>query len=209
MGRLSLLAALVLSLAVSGCALKPVAPAVPQADVAIGAGDRTDCQAIYGTAFHSEAERDWFTKNCTQWPYFNPTPGPQAAAPVGNYVPTQTCDQIRGKPYTSEGQHQWYLANCIGTPPGAPDQVTAPASQPSQPQVVAGPDRTNCGEITGTPYRSPNERQWYLANCVPPPQPVAPAPSQAVVVPAGGSAQGQQILVVPNPPAPAVPPAGR
>ena len=213
MGRLTLLLALMLSLTVSACALKPAPVAVEQPDVAIGTGDRTDCQAIYGTSFRSDAERDWFTSNCTQWPYFNPTPAPQAAASIANYVPTQTCDQIRGKPYSSEGQHQWYLANCLGTSPAAVGQVAAQpglpgqpqvAPQPgtlSQPQVAAGPDRTNCDEIRGTPYRSPTERQWYLGKCMPAPTPAAQAPGPVAAIPLTAP-QAAQPLIVPVPGSP-------
>jgi hypothetical protein len=32
--------------------------------------------------------------------------------------------------------------------------------------VTLTPDRTNCAEIEGTPYRSPNERIFYLGTCL-------------------------------------------
>jgi len=176
---------LLLSLALAACAFKPEPVSGGQPDVEVGSGDRTDCKTIYGTSFRSDAERDWFSSNCTEWPYFNPTPTPQAqgAASIANYLPTQTCDQIRGKPYTSEGQHQWYLANCLGTSQPGPTQVTVQPT-PGQSQVVTGPDRTNCDEIRGTPYRSPNERQWYLGNCAAPAPPVqGPGPVASIPLP--------------------------
>jgi hypothetical protein len=53
----------------------------------------------------------------------------------------------------------------LATPTLAP---TPPESQPeSQVPPTPLPDRVNCADITGTEYRSPTERQWYLANCVP------------------------------------------
>jgi predicted secreted Zn-dependent protease len=47
----------------------------------------------------------------------------------------------------------------------APSPVPAPTSAPS-PQVVALPDRTSCGEIRGTAYRSEAERAFFLQSCV-------------------------------------------
>jgi hypothetical protein len=41
--------------------------------------------------------------------------------------------------------------------------VSTPATARQTPTALA--DRTNCAEIRGTDYRSPAERQWFLANC--------------------------------------------
>ena len=213
MGRIPLFILFVVAMAGAACAPKPDpnAAALNQADVSVSAGDRTDCNQIYGTSFRSPGERGWFEKNCTQWPFFNPTETPATA----NYVPTETCDQVRGRPYTSEGQHQWYLANCLGTPqnppaptvPGQPPPGPAVPGQavPGQPVVIGGPDRSNCAEIKGTAYRSPTERTWYLANCMatPTPPPAAPAavPGQATAPPVVIAGQPQTVIVTGQPPA--------
>ena len=49
------------------------------------------------------------------------------------------------------------------TPTEAPP-TPAPTMAPP-PAPAALPDRTSCGEIAGTPYRSETERQWYLDHC--------------------------------------------
>lgn len=43
-----------------------------------------------------------------------------------------------------------------------------------EPELAPLPDRTNCEDITGKPYRSPTEREFYLAECVVPIQVVEP-----------------------------------
>jgi predicted secreted Zn-dependent protease len=51
-----------------------------------------------------------------------------------------------------------------GTGPDvAPTSV--PAFPTPRPSATPPPDRTNCAEIKGTPYRSDSERTFYLANC--------------------------------------------
>jgi hypothetical protein len=69
-------------------------------------------------------------------------------------------------------------------PPAATETPTAtsaesPTQTPVPPTATAGPDRTSCDEIRGTPYRSESERRWYLDNCVPPTatQPAATVPT--------------------------------
>jgi predicted secreted Zn-dependent protease len=65
------------------------------------------------------------------------------------------------------------------TPPGAPAE---PPPSPT-PQVAAAPetlpDRTECDEIRGSPYRSASERDFFLQSCAeaPPPEPAVSAPS--------------------------------
>ena len=44
-----------------------------------------------------------------------------------------------------------------------PSPTAAPTPEPTPTPV---PDREDCDEVQGTPYRSPSERTWYLANCV-------------------------------------------
>jgi hypothetical protein len=46
-----------------------------------------------------------------------------------------------------------------------------PLVQPTVAPTVAPPastatNRANCNEIRGKPYRSPEERTWFLANCI-------------------------------------------
>ena len=45
----------------------------------------------------------------------------------------------------------------------------SPQTQPPVPAPTATPvitNRANCDQIRGTDYNSPEERQWFLANCV-------------------------------------------
>jgi predicted secreted Zn-dependent protease len=61
----------------------------------------------------------------------------------------------------------------------APD--VAPTSTPAfptpRPSVTPPPDRTDCLQIKGTPYRSDTERAFYLANCTGTQAPAPTAPS--------------------------------
>ncbi len=49
-----------------------------------------------------------------------------------------------------------------------PDKVGE--SQPPEPTIA--PNRADCQQISGTPYRSPEERGWYLTNCSQPVDPI-------------------------------------
>ena len=59
-------------------------------------------------------------------------------------------------------------------PAPATPVAAAPTSNPSPspsatlvvpPTATVLPDRTTCGAVEGTSYRSDAERAWYLANC--------------------------------------------
>ena len=119
------------------------------------AGNRTDCEEMYGTAFRSDEERAWFNGHCARWPLVN-VPEYRSAPASANASLPQECNEMRGRPYSSDEQRRWYLANCLDDNEG--DSSTAGS------QVQSG-DRTNCDEILGTPYRSTAERAWYLINC--------------------------------------------
>jgi hypothetical protein len=49
--------------------------------------------------------------------------------------------------------------------PAASAPIVAPTSRQATPTPTRLPDRTSCAEIRNTDYRSPAERQWFLANC--------------------------------------------
>jgi len=44
------------------------------------------------------------------------------------------------------------------------DVAPTPTAQPTA--AAAAPNRKDCGAINGTAYQSPEEREWYLANCL-------------------------------------------
>jgi len=56
--------------------------------------------------------------------------------------------------------------------------VGAPTDAPTPPESL--PDRTNCDEIRGTPYRSTSERDFYVKNCL---SQAAPAVQQPALSP--------------------------
>ena len=61
----------------------------------------------------------------------------------------------------------------------SPTQTAIPPSP--QPTNTKLPDRINCAEVRGTDYRSPTEREWFIANCNPtPPPPPTPAPPEGM-----------------------------
>ncbi len=160
------------------------------------APDGRDCNAIRGTPYRSSAERDWYLQNCQG----NTAPG-QAATPAAASTPPPAatpattgtaqaqptpaagdradCSQIRGTPYRSSTERAWYQANCLNQPPAQATPNSTPGAQPAAP-ATAPPDRTDCNQIRGTPYRSNAERAWYQANCLnqaptPAPQPTLQA----------------------------------
>jgi hypothetical protein len=51
--------------------------------------------------------------------------------------------------------------------------VIVPSNPTAEPTATPTPlpDRTDCDEIRGTDYRSPAEREFYLASCVDQPEP--------------------------------------
>ena len=143
---------------------------------------RSDCTQILGTPFRSDEERTWFEQNCSKWPLVD---SPNAAAAVQQ---PPECASMRGKPYTSTDQRQWYLANCSGATKtqdnstarsSSGSQFTTPGtlqanplsqfsnSGSDQPPTTSGgdADRTDCGAIQGTAYRSAGERAWFMTNC--------------------------------------------
>lgn len=147
-------------LAVSEMAHVPSPTPAPQA--------RADCGEIMGTAFRSDAEREWFSKECSAWTdrtlgAVTPTPKPEASAtPPANRnddthrLVRERCDRMRGQLYDSREQRVWYQQNCEalgGGDAAATDQATPVAN------------RADCTRIRGTEYRSNQERDWYRANC--------------------------------------------
>lgn len=89
-----------------------------------------------------------------------------------------------------------FPATATTQPAETPQATATPALAPTPPQLEPEsrppptplPDRANCAEISGTEYRSPAERQWYLDNCIPTAVPatattLVPAPAQAVSPP--------------------------
>lgn len=61
----------------------------------------------------------------------------------------EDCNVLRDSNRRSATEQTWYEATCLVPP-----------------TPIVPPDRTNCAEIRGTPYRSPGERQFFLTNCV-------------------------------------------
>ena len=69
-----------------------------------------------------------------------------------------------------------------------PPATPAPPTPTPEPEPVPLPDRTSCEEIRGTDYRSEGEHQFFVANCIPTPAPLAPK-STPVPQPAGPAAR--------------------
>ena len=114
--------------------------------------DRTDCDAIFGTAFRSAAERHWFEESCSGWeaaPVTEAIEGnDEAGRPATAEAEDWECSDVRGRRYESPRQREWYLGSCLEAG-----------------RRASGPDRDNCGEIRGTRYRSEAERDWFRDNC--------------------------------------------
>ncbi len=67
----------------------------------------------------------------------------------------------------------------------------SPATSPTETPLA---DRSDCGEIQGTDYRSPQEREWYLGNCLATPAPTV-APPQTPPIP-GPEVTGERWVLV-------------
>jgi len=139
-----------------------VAP--PPANVVEDRDDRNDCVAIGGTAFRSNAERDWYRANCSAWPPIPVDAGPARTAAPAYVPPPAECIAMRGKPYSSNEQRAWYLANCNGQQPRP--ESPPPGQGGANAQLASSENRANCDQIRGTPYQGPGERDWYLKNCL-------------------------------------------
>lgn len=52
--------------------------------------------------------------------------------------------------------------------PALPEPTSTPQAAEAEPTAEPAPvnNRQNCDQIRGTQYISPEERTWYLANCV-------------------------------------------
>jgi len=57
------------------------------------------------------------------------------------------------------------IENIDVAPTASPTPAPAATSTP-EPAVEAPPNREDCDAIQGTDYQSPEEREWYLANCL-------------------------------------------
>ena len=57
------------------------------------------------------------------------------------------------------------------TPTPTPTETATPTPTATSTPL---PDRQNCDDVRGTKYRSPTEREWFLAGCV---TPTVPAPT--------------------------------
>jgi len=85
---------------------QPQPPANPPAQAQTPGGpDRTDCNAIRGTPYRSDNERNWYNQNC----------GNNANVAPASGGPDRTdCNAIRGTAYRSPAERDWYNANCRG-----------------------------------------------------------------------------------------------
>ena len=52
------------------------------------------------------------------------------------------------------------------TPVPTPTEVAPTPTATAEPTATPLPDRTNCAAIAASSYRSSQERNWYLANCI-------------------------------------------
>lgn len=73
----------------------------------------------------------------------------------------------------------------------SPDATATPG--PTQTPL---PDRATCAEIRGTEYRSGAEREFYLANCLPTPEPTPDVPVAAPPAVPGAEVEGERWILV-------------
>ena len=185
------------------------APVLPLIETPQVAADRSACDQIYGTAFRSGQEQDWFMANCSKW-----EPVAAAAASAQNPGGERTIDaasaarclQISGRPNASEEERRFYQAVC-STPwsvEGSNPQPGLPQQQPPQPQNpgARGPDQPEPPRQQGP--QNPQAEQPPQGQQPPQPQP-PPPPQPPPAVPPAPSGFGSQF--VPSAPAPTPVPA--
>jgi hypothetical protein len=73
------------------------------------------------------------------------------------------CDDLAGASALSPAREARYREQCASPTPAAPEPAAAPAATPTP---DTRPNRGDCNVIRGTAYNSPEERVWFLANCV-------------------------------------------
>lgn len=119
------------------------------------------------------------------------TPTETAAAPELDKEPTATEEPTTEPTVT------------VPTDTPEPPPATVPPPPPTEPPVL---NRLNCDAISGTPYRSEEERLWYLDNCtappptVPPPPPPVPPPADDPPPQANCSPSYPTVCIPPYPP---------
>jgi hypothetical protein len=64
--------------------------------------------------------------------------------------------------------HAWLAMSILEDGSGESETADEPAATDKEApsESAAPPDRGSCSEIRGTAYRSPSEREFYLANCL-------------------------------------------
>jgi hypothetical protein len=83
-------------------------------------------------------------------------PGPATAVSQPEQEPPVDCDNLDAALALSPAREAQLREQCA-TP--APEPQATPTPDPRT-------NRADCNTIRGTDYRTPEERQWFLANCV-------------------------------------------
>jgi len=80
----------------------------------------------------------------------------------------------------------------------APLIVPAAATAVPSPTATPLPDRTDCAEISGTQYRSPSEREFFLSECINQPEPT-PTIDPTQLPPLDGGTNTETATETPSP----------
>jgi hypothetical protein len=143
----------VIGLLASACVSIPsVKPNLPPAPEPAPVVDRISCDQIYGTAFRSEQEQEWFLQNCSQWGAIDLSPVQTPQPPIGNVTPNQqeragTGAATQGTPVQNQP-----AANQRQPSANNPAQNSAP-SLPATPRPQV---QTQVPPAAATPANQPN-----------------------------------------------------
>ena len=114
------------------------------------------------------------------------TPTETVAAPELDTEPTAT-EEPTAEPTVA-----------VPTDTPEPPTATVPPPPATEPPVL---NRLSCNAISGTPYRSEEERLWYLDNCTAPPPTSPPVPDDPAPDPREGcSPSNPTVCIPPYPP---------
>jgi hypothetical protein len=95
------------------------------------------------------------------------------------------CDQLRGRPYQQPGDREWFLQNCLNRTDGDREDEQDDGQDRNDQLEANQTEDLDCGRLAGRPYESPQQRDWYLANCLNQGPATAGGASQGAVGPDG------------------------
>jgi hypothetical protein len=143
--------------------------------------DRTNCEELYGTAFRSEAEREFFHSNCSDW-----SATVESATSIA--TPSSSSGMAVEPPPTNSGRTAFEPGTANVPPASIPtptpiilQETAAPPSRPQQTGSGSGAGSsqpvTDGGQVSNSPQSVP-QQGGTSPTATQPPSPVLEQPRQ-------------------------------